>query len=714
MCGKWTYLISIVLVLGLAGTVSAELIAYWQFEGDFIDTSGNGHDGTPFDSPAIVEDSIRGQVLEVNGTSRVRVADVEDFNFTENDSFSYMVWVNYDSSLVGSGWRTIFVKGRTQDGGGTSYDANALYGFWISPDGNWHVSCGNVRADTDPAQAGQWHHLAAVQDGDAGTVTFYIDGQEIAAGGGSAGPCVSPDWPLFIGAAGTDQSPFEGFGGRIDEVKIYNHALTVDEIMSAMEGTGAYPYALSPEPADGSVHEDTWVNLAWRAGDLAVSHDLYIGDNFDDVNDGAEVTFVGNRTDTFIVVGFPGFPYPDGLIPGTTYYWRVDEVNEAEPNSPWKGDVWSFSIPPKTAYNPEPADGAESVDVGVRLSWTGGFGAKLHTVYFGDNFEEVDNAAGGQSQANTTYTPGPLKMAETYYWRVDEFDIIETYKGDVWSFITEGAVSNPSPAKGAVDVTQTPALTWTPGVFADTHEIYFGADPAALELKSSGNLGEESFEPGQLEWNTTYYWRIDESNSANADSPWTRPLWNFTTANFLIIDDFESYNDLDPADPESSRIFLAWIDGFDNPAVNGSVVGYANPPFAEQTIVHSGNQSMPFAYDNAVGKSEATLNLTSNRDWTVNGVDTLTIWYRGSSSNAAETMYVVLNGSAGVDNENSNAAQATVWTEWNVDLQAFADQGVNLTNITSITLGLGNRANPTAGGSGMVHFDDIRLYAHAP
>jgi hypothetical protein len=265
-----------------------------------------------------------------------------------------------------------------------------------------------------------------------------------------------------------------------------------------------------------------------------------------------------------------------------------------------------------------------------------------------------------------------------------------------------------------VDVTQTPALTWTPGVFADTHEIYFGADPAALELKSSGNLGEESFEPGQLEWNTTYYWRIDESNSANADSPWTGPLWNFTTANFLIIDDFESYNDLDPADPESSRIFLAWIDGFDNPAVNGSVVGYANPPFAEQTIVHSGNQSMPFAYDNAVGKSEATLNLTSNRDWTVNGVDTLTIWYRGSSSNAAETMYVVLNGSAGVDNENSNAAQATVWTEWNVDLQAFADQGVNLTNITSITLGLGNRANPTAGGSGMVHFDDIRLYAHAP
>jgi len=148
--------------------------------------------------------------------------------------------------------------------------------------------------------------------------------------------------------------------------------------------------------------------------------------------------------------------------------------------------------------------------------------------------------------------------------------------------------------------------------------------------------------------------------------------------------------------------------------MNGSIVGNANAPFAEQTIVHSGLQSMPMAYDNAVGKSEATLTLTSNRDWTVKGVNSLTIWYRGATTNAAEQMYVVLNGSAGVDNDNPNAAQAAIWTEWNIDLQAFADQGVNLANVTSITLGLGNRANPTAGGSGMLYFDDIRLYATAP
>jgi hypothetical protein len=76
-------------------------------------------------------------------------------------------------------------------------------------------------------------------------------------------------------------------------------------------------------------------------------------------------------------------------------------------------------------------------------------------------------------------------------------------------------------------------------------------------------------------------------------------------------------------------------------------------------------------------------------------------------------MYVVLNGSAGVDNENPGAAQIIEWTQWNIDLQAFADQAVNLSNVSSITLGVGDRANPTAGGSGMLYFDDIRLYPTA-
>ena len=466
--------------------------------------------------------------------------------------------------------------------------------------------------------------------------------------------------------------------------------------------------ATKPIPADGALHEDTWVNLSWSPGRLAVSHDVYLGDNFDDVDSGAEGTFVGNQEPTFYVAGFPGFAIPEGLVPGETYYWRVDEVNDSEPNSPWKGDVWSFSIPPKTAYLPEPADGAEAIDINSDLSWTGGFGVKLHTVYFGDNFDDVSNAAGGLAQGTATYNPGTLELAKTYYWRVDEFDIIDTYKGDVWSFTTEGAVEAVDPANGAVDVTQTPVLTWAPGQGA-SHEVYFGSDAASLELKGSGNLGSESYDPGQLEWNTTYYWRVDEADSANADSPWTGPLWSFTTANFLIVDDMESYNDINEGEPGSNRIYLAWVDGFDNPS-NGSLVGNDVPPFAEQNIVHSGLQSMPMSYDNGAGKSEATMTLASNRDWTVNGVATLTIWFRGNAGNDAENLYAALNGSAVVNHDNPNAAKTGSWTRWDIDLQAFADQGVNLANVNSITLGLSS----VTGGAGMMYFDDIRLYAPAP
>ncbi|HUU18663.1 MAG TPA: hypothetical protein VMW72_16055 [Sedimentisphaerales bacterium] len=493
----------------------------------------------------------------------------------------------------------------------------------------------------------------------------------------------------------------------------------VDDLMRLAEyGLGGNPYPRGPNPKDGALHEDTWISMSWFAGDFAVSHDVYFSDNFDDVDTTAEAAFQGNQGSTNLVVGFPGFPYPDGLVPGTTYYWKIVEVNEAEPNSPWEGPVWSFGIPPKTAYTPDPADGGESVELDAELSWTQGFRGKLHTVYFGDNFDEVNNATGGPPQGITTYNPGPLEQAKTYYWRVDEFDAVTTHKGNVWSFTTEGAVASLDPANGAGDVKQTSILTWSPGVFGASHEVYFGTDSDAVknadtsspEYKGSGNLGSESYDPGQLEWDTTYYWRIDEVNNANPDSPWTGILWSFTTANFLVVDDFESYNDLDPADPDSNRIFNVWIDGYDDPT-NGSLVGSDTPPFAEQTIVHGGNQSLPIYYDNSVGYSEATLTLTYPRDWTEKGVTTLTIWFRGSAANSAETLYVALNGSAVVNHDNPNAAQTATWTQWNIDLQAF---GINLTNVNTITLGFGNRTNPVAGGTGSVFFDDIRLYAPAP
>ncbi len=128
-----------------------------------------------------------------------------------------------------------------------------------------------------------------------------------------------------------------------------------------MLGTLQRLKASSPIPTDGALNTDTWANLSWSVGDTAASHDVYFGDNFNDVNDGTAEAFVGNQTLTFVIVGFPGFAVPDGLVPGATYYWRVDEV-ETDGATKHKGDVWSFLVPPKEAYNPIPLNGAKFID----------------------------------------------------------------------------------------------------------------------------------------------------------------------------------------------------------------------------------------------------------------------------------------------------------------------------------------------------------------
>jgi len=486
-------------------------------------------------------------------------------------------------------------------------------------------------------------------------------------------------------------------------------------LVLSMAGRG-WPGVSKPDPADGALHEDTWVNLSWQPGRNAASFDVYLGENFDNVNDGTGETFRGNQTDDFFVAGFPGFPYPDGLVPGTTYYWRIDEV-QTDGITVHRGSIWSFTIPSKTAKNPDPADGAEFVDPNtLTLSWTPGFGAKLHTVYLGDDFDDVNNATGGLMQSTTTYSPGPLELEKVYYWRIDEFDAVATYKGDVWSFTTPGAVGNPQPSNGATDVQITATLSWTPADSAASHQVYFGTDEEAVnnattaspEYKGSKASGDETLDPGELAWDTTYYWRVDAVYNADPDNPVKGLVWSFTTGNFIVVDDFESYNDIDPPEAGSNRIFEAWPDGFGT-TTNGALVGNDLPPYTEQTIVHGGAQSMPYFYDNNLKFSEATLTLVYPRDWTEKDVNTLTLYFRGDTDNAAEPMYVALNGSAAVYHDNPNASQIPIWTGWNIDLQAFADQGVDLTNVNTIAIGFGDKNNVQAGGSGKMYFDDIRL-----
>jgi hypothetical protein len=261
--------------------------------------------------------------------------------------------------------------------------------------------------------------------------------------------------------------------------------------------------------------------------------------------------------------------------------------------------------------------------------------------------------------------------------------------------------------------------------------VYFGTDVDAVrhatktspEYKGPKAIGEESYDPGKLEFNTVYYWRIDEVNDASTDSPWTGNVLSFTTGDFFVIDDFEDYN------TDDNQIWYVWHDGLgagapgtpDYYAGNGtgSAVGDETTlSYTEETIVHGGGKSMPVAYDNNkqgyAYYSEVEHTLTDQRDWTERGVDSLSIWFRGESDNDAEPLYIAISNSTGtpaiVVHDNPAAAQINKWTQWIIPLQAFADQGINLTNVYRIAIGLGTQGNKTIpGGSGKMYIDDIRL-----
>jgi len=115
---------------------------------------------------------------------------------------------------------------------------------------------------------------------------------------------------------------------------------------------------------------------------------------------------------------------------------------------------------------------------------------------------------------------------------------------------------------------------------------------------------------------------------------------------------------------------------------------------------------MPYFYDNANKTSEATLTLVWPRDWTAEGVTKLILWFRGTSANSVEQMFVAL-GNAAVYHDDASATQIAGWNEWVIDLTAFTS--VDLTNVNTITIGFGTKGSPAAGGIGTMYFDDIRL-----
>jgi concanavalin A-like lectin/glucanase superfamily protein/F5/8 type C domain-containing protein len=723
MCSRFISLFSCFLVLGLvlASTVQAadpSLIGWWPLNeeaGDIaVDASGNGNDGALVgDTFEWMPDGGRYRGALSYGDVQTDYVEISTANMsTSAGTFTVWGYLAADQTSTREhyffGHTTIPAFGsRIQlymDVGDTDLDLGL---------GDAHTratALATLKTET-------WYHLALTWDN--GQYVVYLDGEVINSGSYTGLDALNET--AAIGNDGNTGGQAEAFRGLLDECRLYNRALPQEEVQVAMRTSLGFGTAGDPVPADEATDVLRDAALSWAAGEFANTHDVYLGTTFDDVNDAdranpADILVSQGQTGTsYVSQGVFGY--------GQTYYWRVDEVNAAPDNTIFKGNVWSFTVEPfgyaveniiATASDSGANADIENTVNGSGLNendehsiddtamWLGtgngvdpvwiqyefdrtyklhellvwnynvqfelmlGFGLKDVTIeYSADGVEwtvfgDVEFA---QATATANYTANTAIALDGIMAKYVRLTVISGHGilgqfglSEVRFLYVPAHARLPEPADGTTDVSPTATLGWRAGRGVALHEVYLSTDEAAVADGTAlvDTVVQNSYPLSSLglEYGNTYFWKINEVNDAAAVTSWESDVWSFSAQEFFVVDDFESYTN-----DEGSRIYEAWLDGWVNET--GSTVGYLEEPFAEQTIVSGGSQSMPLAYDNGVAPfySEAEFEL-NGQNWAANGADTLRLFVQGETH-------------AFVENSDGSIAMSAI----GADIWGTADEG---------------------------------------
>ncbi|MFI4910175.1 MAG: LamG-like jellyroll fold domain-containing protein [Sedimentisphaeraceae bacterium JB056] len=175
-----------------------------------------------------------------------------------------------------------------------------------------------------------WHHVAITHEANSGIYELYVDYEkEAEITGFSSGSVTTPTLLVGKGYGWMDQRVFNG---AMDDIRISDEVLIPADFVYR-NVTAAY----TPQPADGSQNIANNVTLSWTSGDFALTHKVYLGTDYEAVLNATEVSdeYMGEVSVN---------EYSPALELGQTYYWRVDEINDSYPESPWTSEVWSFTV----------------------------------------------------------------------------------------------------------------------------------------------------------------------------------------------------------------------------------------------------------------------------------------------------------------------------------------------------------------------------------
>ncbi len=714
MCRKLIYLVSFILVLSAASSVRADLVGHWTLDDGsgttVADISGKGNDGTIVNNPTWIP-GIQGLALEfhglgVPGGGGDYIDCGNDASLDITGPISIALWIRPDADDPEGNLTTTAPMAKAMQGMSPSWSFQVRYGWGQgAPEPNMAFTF-----NTSPRawafvgkklERFEWCHIACSYDGT--TLKCYLNGEETDST--PMGAITSSSTPVLIGS--------EGWGcdwiGAIDDVRMYDHALSEPEILGAMEG-GIPPTAWGPKPADGALYLDTWANVSWKPGPKAVSHDVYFGDNFDDVNEASRTNPQGvlvsqNQEDTTYD--------PPGLLEfAQTYYWRVDEFNDAEPNSPWKGTTWTFTIidhfvvddfEDYTDFSPNIIyetwlDGWEVEANGSTVGYSKPPAAEQSIVHGGRQsmpFFYDNSGTANYSEAERSFSPAQD-------WTREGVGILSLWFRGHPAYVG-GFTEGPT---GTYTMTATGTDIW-----ANSDEFHFAWKEASGAVSISAKVESvENTDPfakaGVMIRDTL---EADSRNVALLITPENGVRFQFRNSAGGVTDRFFEEGITAPQWVKLER------------TVGGLVRAYYSADGNTWTQLNLTTVSMNTPLYIGLALTSHNTALTCEAKFSNVTSDGTGQWVNqdiGMLSNEAEPMYVSVEDGSGtsatVYHDDPDAALINTWTEWNIDLQEFSDAGIVLTDVSNLAIGFGGGDDPQPGGSGLMFFDDIRLYRAEP
>ncbi|MHC4322726.1 MAG: LamG domain-containing protein, partial [Planctomycetota bacterium] len=703
MCKKLTFL-AFVLALALVPASAANagsLVGWWKFDGDTQDSSGLDNHGTAGGNPTYVTGIVGSQALDFDGDDYVAMDGVVDD--IPSDDITMAAWINTTASGEGD-WFSM------NPAGGNQFLLCILDGdirFW---EGGWQPAAGVTVND------GTWHHIVATRENM--NVRIYVNGAYQSAGSYTSAVSFGPGDRWSIGQEWDGETPSDFYTGSVDDVQLYNRALSAEQVQNLFNGIQPeFPQAGFPSPADGAENV-TKTLLEWVGGDAAVSHDIYFGTNKTEVAAGTGTTFQGNQTATSFS--------PDTLSVGTTYYWRIDE--QASDGATIAGEIWSFTTaefiivddfedyndyPPDEIYTTwedgltDPANGGSQVGYltvpAVETQIVHG-GAQSMPFFYDNSavsyseavrtFETPQDFTGGGLSAMTLWYQG--QPAATGGVTVDAATQIHTISGsgaDIGGSSDEFHYAFKQLTGEATITVKVESIT-------DTHSWAKAGIMIRETLDADSLYAMAVVTPsGRVAFGFRSTLGFDSHSTHTATDTISLPHWirlNRSSTNLFKAEhsadgiNWAPVESSDPGDPSGWNVLM-------NPDVYIGLVVSArdNDAVCEATISNI-----------AVTGNVPPGPFTESQDV-------------GIGSNSPEPLYLRLEDAAGTPGtvyheDGPDAVLATDWQLWAIPLEDFQAEGVDVTAVTKIALGVGDKNDPQLGGTGMLIVDDIQLVRRIP